>query len=314
MTNLRPLTLLVQLGAGSAAVGAAAYLVIYLYRWQWQRAVLSGVLLLIVLVLTLGFVLLDRLTRLEKRIEAGDRRQQDILAQLREADRTARTEHPDRGRRFPWLEDPADPARHHTHVFVPILMAAGVAMSGLAWVVERLARHTVRPAAQQRLSGRLAPLAAPTGGTGGRHANLPEVPGLPGGPPRRPLLTALGTLLAAGAVTGLVVGLAALTQTAPPERGAGAATSVVFSVDRNEVTELRGDLAARQTWERCRDATSVPLHGAGLVPLGEGDYAGTVRPALTGHDEQRLKGCLEDLRVDRVLVTVSGIGRIDGDG
>jgi hypothetical protein len=50
------------------------------------------------------------------------------------------------------------------NVFVPVLMGAGVLMSGLAWVVERLARATVRPAAERGLAAQLDGLALPAAG------------------------------------------------------------------------------------------------------------------------------------------------------
>lgn len=107
-----------------AAAGAGTYLVVYLYRWQWQRAILCGILLLVVEVMLLGIVLLGRLTRIEERVKetsAGQReltaRQEDVLVRLRQA--SAERE----GSRFRWLEeDTAD----RTYVFVPVLMVTGV--------------------------------------------------------------------------------------------------------------------------------------------------------------------------------------------
>jgi hypothetical protein len=49
-------------------------------------------------------------------------------------------------------------------VFVPVLMGMGVVASALAWVIERLARATARPALERRLAARLAPLSWPDGG------------------------------------------------------------------------------------------------------------------------------------------------------
>jgi hypothetical protein len=43
-------------------------------------------------------------------------------------------------------------------VFVPVLMGAGVIMSGLAWIVERVARRTARPALERGLAVHMAPL------------------------------------------------------------------------------------------------------------------------------------------------------------
>jgi hypothetical protein len=43
-------------------------------------------------------------------------------------------------------------------------MGAGVLMSGIAWVVERLARATISPAAERGLAAQLDTLALPAGG------------------------------------------------------------------------------------------------------------------------------------------------------
>jgi hypothetical protein len=82
------------------------------------------------------------------------------------------------------------------------------------------------------------------------------------------------------------------------------ASNPEFLREGNAVDDARTALAAQQLWERCRDATSVPLRGGGLVPLGESRYNATIAPALSEHDEHRLRGCLEDTHVDRVLLTV----------
>ncbi|MGP3971480.1 hypothetical protein [Streptomyces sp. 6N223] len=334
---MRSARLLAYLFAGMVALGAASYVVVYLYRWQWQRAILSGVLLLVVEVLLLGLMLLDRIGRLEQRVRDGDRRQEEILTRLREAGRigdAGGAEFPERGElpgrvgraapaaRFAWLDQALERERH-TFVFVPVLMAAGVAMSGLAWVVERVARRTVRPAATRRLAARLAPLAAPPGGVGGEVADLPERPALGRGPGRGPgpgpgpgggrgrgwLRAAGWVALAAGSV-GLVIGLAKLTQTQPPAHGTDSATTVLFTLDSQGLPEGRAQLAARQQWERCRDATSVPLEQAGMTALDENLFAATIHPSLSEHDEMRLLGCLEDATIDRIQLHVVGTGAV----
>ena len=43
---------------GVSAAAAAGYLIVYLYRWEWQRAILSGVLLLVIEGFLIGLVLL----------------------------------------------------------------------------------------------------------------------------------------------------------------------------------------------------------------------------------------------------------------
>ncbi|MDT3399332.1 hypothetical protein RKE29_22220 [Streptomyces sp. B1866] len=311
---------LAHLFGGVAALGAGAYLVIYLYRWQWQRAILCGVLLLVVEVLLVGLAVLGRISRLERRIDAGPadgRRQADVLARLRQTDGGRDGAAFTGGRpRFRWLDDPADPGAGRTHVFVPVLMVTGVLLSGLAWLVQRVAEATVRPGAERRLAGSLAPLAAPAypAAGGGDPVELEHLPLLAPRPTRRRWLLAGGALAGLAVLGALLAGLADLTQTREDHEERAAATSILVRVKvRGDASDGRADLAARQLWERCRDSTSVPLRHAALGDLGDGLYAGVVRPGLGGHDRMRLRGCLEDTGVDRTHFTVLGIGQTDPD-
>jgi hypothetical protein len=288
---------------GAAAAGAGTYVVIYLYRWQWQRAILSGVLLLVIEVMLLGIVLLGRLARIEERLRDADRRQEDVLTRLREKEARPTSD------RFRWLDEPTS----RTYVFVPVLMVTGVLLSGLAWLVQRIASATARPTAERRLAGRLAVLAAPDPAGG---ADLDDLPPL--GAPRRRGRTArvLGVSVVGAALLGaLVVGLADLTQTREEAEKDTEATSLLLRVDMRgtNMTAERQSLAAHQLWERCRDSTSVPLNRATLGELGDGLFAGVVQPALTDHDRMRLRGCLEDTGLDRTHLTVVGIGDADDD-
>ncbi|NEB01516.1 hypothetical protein [Streptomyces sp. SID13726] len=304
-----------------AAAGAATYLVVYLYRWQWQRAMLCGVLLLVVEVMLLGIVMLGRLTRIEDRLRDSDRRQRELAARQEDALARLRGDSgPDRtGTRFGWLDDPAE----RTYVFVPVLMVTGVLLSGIAWVVQRVASATARPA-ERRLAGRLAVLTAPAapddgdggGGGGGGSEDLEDLPPLGAGRSRsRTVRVAAVGVVGVALLGGLVAGLADLTQTRDEDANDSAATSVVVQVDMRgpDTTAQRRSLAAQQVWERCRDSTSVPLRHATLGDLGDGLYAGVVRPALTSHDRMRLRGCLEDATLERAHLMVVGIGDADRD-
>ncbi|MFE7035739.1 hypothetical protein ACFU9Y_36055 [Streptomyces sp. NPDC057621] len=291
---------------GAAAAGAGTYVVVYLYRWQWQRAILCGVLLLVVEVLLLGIVLLGRLARIEERMRDADRRQEDVLARLREKEAPTAPG----GDRFRWLEDePTSP----TYVFVPVLMVTGVLLSGLAWLVQRIASATARPTAERRLAGRLSVLAAPDPDGGTDLDDLPR-PGARRDRGRTLRVLAAG-VVASALLAALVVGLADLTQTREEEAADSEATSLLLRVDMRgtDMTAERQSLAARQLWERCRDSTSVPLSRASLGELGDGLFAGVVRPALSDHDRMRLRGCLEDTGLDRTHLTVVGIGDADAD-
>ncbi|MCX5242248.1 hypothetical protein OG824_44330 [Streptomyces prunicolor] len=292
-----------------AAAGAGTYLVVYLYRWQWQRAILCGILLLVVEVMLLGIVLLARLTRIEERVkesDAGQRelttRQEDVLVRLRQG--SVERE----GAGFRWLEETAD----RTYVFVPVLMVTGVLLSGLAWVVQRIASATGRPA-ERRLAGRLAVLAAPE--PGAVVGELEDRPALARRTKGRAARVAVVGVVGAALLAALVVGLADLTQTREQSASGSEATSVLVQVDVRgaDMTAERQALAAQQVWERCRDSTSVPLNHATLGSLGDGMFAGVVRPALAEHDRMRLRGCLEDAALDRAHLTVMGMGDTDAD-
>ncbi|WP_217207575.1 hypothetical protein [Streptomyces sp. AC550_RSS872] len=310
------------------ATGAGTYLIVYLYRWQWQRAMICGVLLLIVEVMLFGLVTLGRLSRIEERLRDTDRRQreldartEDVLTRLREP-AAAREE-----TRFRWLEDPAE----RSYVFVPVLMVAGVVLSGLAWVVQKVASATAKPA-ERHLAGRLAVLAAPDPATtpdgpadpsdmadpGALDAldDLDDLPPLGAGASwgrtaRRTTVAALCTALLAA----LVVGLADLTQTREEKANDSAATSVVVQVDLRgtDLSAARRTLAAQQIWAACRDSTAIPLRHVALGDLGDGMFAGVVRPALTEHDLMRLRGCLEDATLERAHLTVVAVGDADAD-
>ncbi|AXK34571.1 hypothetical protein DVA86_19885 [Streptomyces armeniacus] len=132
--------------------------------------------------------------------------------------------------------------------------------------------------------------------------------------PPRPVRTATGGVAAAAGVLllGLLVGgLADATQTRPEARPDAAATTVVFRVAVRAATPrpyVPRELAARELWERCRRSTSVHNEHAALARLDGDVWAGTVRPALTGHDLMRLRGCLNDATANRARAEVLGSG------
>lgn len=140
-----------QLAAGVVLVASGVYIGVYLYRWEWNRALIAGMFFIIAEV-GLGLALvLARLGRLEEK--AGSPRHEELLGRIRE---TAPPAHD----HFEWLRDGGD----KMGVFVPVLMGAGVVASALAWLVEKLARATARPALERGLASRLAPLAWPQDG------------------------------------------------------------------------------------------------------------------------------------------------------
>jgi hypothetical protein len=200
---------------------------------------------------------------------------------------------------------------NRTFVFVPVLMAAGAALSGVAWLVQKIAGATVRPGAERRLAGQLTALTAPPADAA-RVARLEERPPVPPARPARNALLAGAGITGAALLAFLVVGLADATQTRAEEAPDSVATTVVFEVDvRGDETAEARDLAARELWETCRRSTAAANHHAtmGALDRDEGVYAAAVGPALTDHDVMRLRGCLNDATANRTTATVLGEGQ-----
>ena len=146
-------------------VAAGWYVFVYLYRWEWNRALVSGIIFLAAEVALLGALVLERLARLGQCLTEPDRTPNDerVLRRLRE-----RTPTP--ARPFAWLEG------QQTNVFVPVLLGAGVVLSALAWVVDRLARLVAVPSMERGLARKLATLQPAPGGLLGEPPTDPFAP------------------------------------------------------------------------------------------------------------------------------------------
>ncbi len=101
----------------------------------------------------IGWLLTDRLRRLERRLDHAaldaEHRRLQILRTTAPAPRTS----------FKWLMRP-----EHSNVFIPVLLGAGAVLSGLAWIVERLARATAGRVGEHGLARQLGDLDLPSGG------------------------------------------------------------------------------------------------------------------------------------------------------
>jgi hypothetical protein len=141
------------LAAIATLAASGAYVFVYLYRWEWNRAQVSAAIFIAAEVGIVGWLLADRLRRLEHRFDlATVDAQQRRLHVIRDSAPPPRVG-------FAWLAKPEG-----MNVFIPVLLGAGALLSGLAWVVERLARATAGRAAEHGLAGRLAALDLPAGG------------------------------------------------------------------------------------------------------------------------------------------------------
>lgn len=140
--------------AGVTLAGSGVYLFVYLYRWEWNRALIAGVFFLAAqMALSTGAVLgrLRALETAQRQAPPGEASPR-VLHHVREAAPPPRDH-------FAWLR----PQTERMGVFVPILMGAGFVLSGLAWLVERIARSTATPKLESNLATSLGALALPSG-------------------------------------------------------------------------------------------------------------------------------------------------------
>ncbi|WFB11284.1 hypothetical protein LRS74_32795 [Streptomyces sp. LX-29] len=294
---------------GLSAAYAGYYMVLYLYRWEWQRALISGVLLLVIEGFLACLILLNRLSRLERRLTEYDARVAEVQRRLDQSRETP----PDR--RFRWIGSEDVNGTQRTFVFVPVLMVAGAALSGIAFAVQKIASATARPGAERRLAGRLAALTAPADtapGGAARAARLEDRPAVPPSRAGRKLAAGAAAVAAVVLLTLMREELADATQTRPEATPDAAASTVVFRIEmRGDETPEARELAAGDLWQTCRRSTAAQNDRAFLQGLEDEVYAGVIRPALTPHDLMRLRGCIEDASTNRATASVLGEGQAE---
>jgi hypothetical protein len=127
----------------------ALYMIVSLNRWEWTRALFFGLIVVIAEIGLATAVVLRRLTQLEH-ARAADR---EILDALRET----RPPSPDR---FAWMKESVG----RTNVFITFIVGGGVILSGIAWLVDRVASNTSTPLGEERLARSLGRIGYPRGG------------------------------------------------------------------------------------------------------------------------------------------------------
>ena len=275
-------------GIGLLALMAAGfYVFIYLYRWEWNRALMAGVLFVAAEIALATALVLDRFRALERKLDERSMTG-PALQSLDAIEETA----PAQRRHFAWLTD-----QDKVGVFVPVLMGAGIVISGIAWAIERLAASTARPLLERRLAARLEPLALPAGGLTGSG---PLRPALPARSWQTTLKRGFTTLLVAAALTLSIDALGDLTQNRPDAVTSGH-TTVALELSIRDPDLGTPAAAARSLWAACRGLVSNDL--VGLVASGS-TVSLTFEPAIGHYSMQRLQGCLEDGTLDGLSAEV----------
>lgn len=133
-------------------IAAGGYMVVSLNRWEWNRALFFGLVFLIAEVGLATGLVLRRLARLEHGLKR-DAEDPAVGSILRET----RPPSPDR---FAWLRETVQ----RPNVFITFLVGGGVVLSGIAWLIDRLASKTSSPVGEERLARQLGPISYPSGG------------------------------------------------------------------------------------------------------------------------------------------------------
>ena len=276
------------------------YALIYLFRWEWHRAIITA-LFFVAAEVGLGLILLlRRMTRLEHQIEELAQRpttptlDPEVLARIQEAA-------PPPSKPFAWLESSST----NLSVFLPFLLGVGALASGLAWVVEQVARRTTAPALERRLALRLAPLALPDGGLLGPTATAPPVRERAGVARSVLLPLAAVIVVTAGASAG-VDWLGDKIQTRPEVRHEGTITRVEIEL-RGTRSAARPEQTAAILWGTCSHTLRGHVGQETIRSLGDGRIELLVPADITPGAEQRVRGCLEDAVVDRVQASVISV-------
>lgn len=114
-------------------------------------------------------------------------------------------------------------------------------------------------------------------------------------------------LLLLGLVVATVFGidwLADLTQNRPDRNVPGSRSEVVLDVTVRHHYDPGTLTTAQGLWGACQHTAFRRLVEPGMVEIGEGRFRVVTEPALGEHAWRRLKGCLEDVTVDRVKADI----------
>ena len=278
------------------------YTLLYLSRWEWNRAIIAGLFFVAVEVVVVATLLVDRIGRVEARLDALLERPVAPPPDRGPALEAIRAAAPPPADRFAWLRDSAG----QTNVFLPVLLGAGVLASALAWVVEHVARATLTPVRERRLADGLGVLRPPAGLLVPVHD-----PGTRVTP--RPLRRAAKAVVAVGLVAlvavasiGAVDYAADRLQTRPDVHVAGTETIIELEL-LGAIADQDPDRVLGHLWATC---TGPDVFRMRTLPPPEVDHRGDgvahVRLAahVGEHAMARLRGCLNDTTLDRVQARV----------
>lgn len=271
-------------------IPSGVYVFIYLYRWEWNRALIAGLFFVAAEVGLLGAGLFERMKRLEARMDEQDSSPGPTLLDRIQDSRPLPRTH------FAWLTDRSD----ELNVFVPVLLGAGLVISALAWLVERIATMTARPLLERRLVEMLAPLSLPRSlAAGGPQFEVARRIRVRAPGAWRVLLVVVVALMAIKGIDSL----GDLTQSRPDVIHKGTKSNLIVEMStRDERTSPVH--AANALWGACQYSTYTSLSKEGIRPLAANRVMLTVEPSLGVNAEKKLHGCFEDALLSGIQARV----------
>jgi hypothetical protein len=184
-------------------------------------------------------------------------------------------------------------------------LGVGALASGLAWVVEQVARRTTTPTLERGLALRLSPLALPEGGLVGPALEVSPRPERSGAA-RNVLLPLVAVVVVTLGAAAAVDWLGDAVQTRPEVRREGVTTRIEVEL-RGSRSVARPEQSAAILWGTCSHVLRGPVGQATIRSLGGGRMELVVPADITPRAEERVRGCLEDAVVDRVQASVIAV-------
>ena len=268
---------------------SGTYVVVYLTRWEWNRALICGLFFLASEVALATSMLLRRLRRIEHR-DVGTRGA--IGERLREANAP-------RLQPFQWLKTPG------MNVFVPVLLGAGVVLTALAYVVERLAQASAGLTVDRTLTRRLEGVSLPSRRLVEPLPQASRPQANSGGDSAGRSFVTLGAVAALAVLS--IVALRDATQSRPDPAIVPAQTTIELDIAQKR-TKTDAVSASEALWVACRSVfAGHSSRAVSIQPAGERRAQMVITPGLGGLSERRVRGCLSDLTLPLVRARVLSI-------
>jgi hypothetical protein len=298
MNILRVSRVAVQLLTLVVTTISGAYLLIYLYRWEWNRAVISGIFALIALLVFEMAVVFGALRSIGERLDRIDGNLERAASARQVAQTISAHNSPDGAQHFEWLRETTG----RFTVFVPLLIGAGAVLSGVAYVVERIA-GLFASATLDRKTARLLSPDLPLGSglmTSGRVEATPHK----AGPPTARIL---GWLISVSIVCLIAVAginlLADASESRPESLDNQHTTVVDVSIDQKR-TQRPDSAVGEALWTACRNTLPPEAQLVSAVDI-PGGVRLTVGRGLGELRRRRLFGCIEDATLELVRASVT---------